>query len=72
MDPLKPQRKQVELYEMMVGLLKAEETCKEHARESEEEVRAAMTRSNSGGGGGGGNTVLNILDLWNLSTSWYY
>lgn len=37
-DPLQQQKKQVELYQMMVDLLKAEDTCKERVRESEEEV----------------------------------
>jgi hypothetical protein len=38
-DPSKQEKKKVELYQLMVDLVKAEERCRERAREAEEEVR---------------------------------
>ena len=37
-DPNSRQKKQVELYQLMVDLVKAEDTCRERVRDSELEV----------------------------------
>ena len=37
-DPTRSRKKNVEVYELMVELIKAEEKCRERVRESEEEV----------------------------------
>lgn len=48
MDPNAPYNKQVELYQTLLELLKAEEICRECLRESEEEVSdKEIIRNNS-------------------------
>lgn len=41
-DPTSPMNKNVELYEMLLEMLKAEEKCRNEVRESEEEVREVL------------------------------
>ncbi len=42
MDPAAGHKKQVELYQMLTDLIRAEDTCKEKVRESEEEVQEIL------------------------------
>lgn len=39
-DPMLPMNKQVELYEMLMELLKAEEKCRNEVRDSQNEVNS--------------------------------